>query len=132
MDKTRAGPRGFCWLTLLGIPGFLICGIAHVCMAGHMQHPPYSWLNFAIDGVWVVCFAAAAVLAFRSRLPRRLRVSGLLVVLIVSRLLLGSWGGELFLFELPAVIYLGVIAGRGLWRLRRAAAVTALPDSGAA
>ena len=45
---------------LLAVACYVICGLHHVCMAGHMQHPPYplgDWLN---DGAWVAAMATAA------------------------------------------------------------------------
>ena len=105
--------RSFSWLTLAGIPGYVLCFPLHVCMAGHMQHPPYAWWHFALDALWVALFAAAAFIALRRKLPRRARLSTLLLVLIVSRLALGSGGGSFAVLpELPIVIYLIVVALR--------------------
>jgi hypothetical protein len=35
---------------LLATPFYLFCGTHHVCMYGHMQHPPYSSAHVANDG----------------------------------------------------------------------------------
>ncbi len=102
----------FSILVLAGIPAYIFCGIAHVCMFGHMQHPPYAAGHFAADLWWVIAFLGAAVFGWRAKVRRRRSLVGLLTFLVLSRLLLGSAGGGLFLFELPACIVLAVVAIR--------------------
>jgi HEAT repeat protein len=92
---------------LLAVPGYVICGLRHVCMAGHMQHPfsPLDWLH---DVGWLCAMAVAAVFCWRSNLRFKRSVFAGLLALACSRLLLGSGGGLLFLIELPVLA--GVVA----------------------
>jgi len=106
--------RSVAWLILAGIPGYIACFPLHICMFGHMKHPPYAWWQFVLDALWVVPFMAAAFVALRWKLPRRARLASLLLVLVVSRLVLGSGGGALAVLELPILIYLIVVALRRL------------------
>ena len=116
-----AGPRDLmrriaAATALVAAPLFVMCGLTHVCMAGHMHHPPYPSWQYAADATWVIGFIAAAVLAFRSNLPARRAFLTLAVLLPISRLLLGSGGGILFLLELPVLVALIVLAILGLFR----------------
>jgi hypothetical protein len=100
----------FAWLALAGIPGYAWCALSHVCVDGHLYHEEMpTWWLYA-DFVWVTCFVAAAIAALRSGLRRKLVPFGLLLFLVFSRLLLASRGGGMFVFELPAVIYIAVLA----------------------
>src|SRR5262245_64800938 len=85
-------------------------------MAGHMQHPPYAAWDFAVDVWWLIAFLGAGVLWWRAKARRRLTLVSVLTFLALSRLLLGSGGGALFLFELPACIGLAVVAIRAVWK----------------
>jgi hypothetical protein len=118
MTKSRRSIE-FAWLTLLGIPGDLWCGMTHVCMDGHLWHDsmPRWWLY--CDFVWVAFFIAAAVSVLRSDVKRRLIPFSFLIFLIGSRMLLASGGGGLFIFELPVLIYLGIHSVVTLFRVRR-------------
>src|SRR5437773_1972467 len=109
----------FAWLTLLGIPGNVWCGMNHVCMDGHLYHPemPRWWLYG--DFIWVAAFAAAALSALRSDVARRLFPFGLLLFPVFSRLLLASDGGALFILEIPVLLYLGVYSALTIHRVRR-------------
>jgi len=100
----------FAWLALAGIPGYVWCALSHVCVDGHLYHEEMpTWWLYA-DFVWVTLFVAAAMAALRSNLRRRLVPFGLLLFLVFSRLLLASRGGGMFVFELPVVIYIMVLA----------------------
>lgn len=109
----------FAWLTLAGIPGDIWCGMFHICMDGHLYHKemPRWWLY--TDFVWVAFFITAAVAVLRSDIRRRLIPFSLLLFLVFSRLLLASGGGGLFIFELPALIYIAILAVLTIRRVRR-------------
>ena len=121
--------KEFAWLTLAGIPAFVFCGLAHICMDGHMEHLPYPWWHFALDLQWVVFFGAAAIRVRQSDISRARLASWLLIFCVVFRFLLGSLGGGLLvLYDLPVIIYLGVVALRSLWRLKHGSSMLG-PDA---
>jgi HEAT repeat protein len=99
---------------LLAVPGYVICGRQHICMAGHMHHPvypPVDWLN---DVFWLCAMAVAAVFCWKSNLRFRRPVFIGLVALACSRLLLGSGGSLLFLIEIPILAGVVIAALIGL------------------
>ena len=100
---------------LLVGPLYFICGTTHVCMAGHMQHPPYPLWQYLMDAAWVFAFIVAAVFCWRSNLRLRKTIFLLVVLLFLSRLSLGSGGGGLFILEFPILVTLMVLAVRNLW-----------------
>jgi hypothetical protein len=103
---TRREKTGALWTILAGaFLGLLLCAWLHVCMGGHLAHPPYSWYNLAIDVVWagaLVLLVVAAVVEYRMW-----GMAGLLLGVCVSRLVLGSFGIALFPFELAALVFAG-------------------------
>lgn len=101
-------------LVLVGTPLYVVCGLRHICMDGHMGHPPYPWPDLANDGVWLSCFATAAVFSIRSNLRLRRTLSVLLILLGLSRLLAGSAGGGFFPLELLFLAIVTAIAVTGL------------------
>jgi hypothetical protein len=96
-------------LILVGLPGYLVCSVGHVCMAGHWDHAPYPAFHYVTEPLWIVAFVAAAVFGFASATTSRLRPH-LLWPLVGSRLLLGSFGGALILLEGPLALALFVMA----------------------
>jgi hypothetical protein len=100
---------------LIALPLYIMCGFMHVCMAGHMQHAPYPVWHYMIDGTWIFCFVLSAVLSWKSNLRLRRTIFMMVTILFLSRLVLGSGGGTLFLIELPLVIALAFIAARNLF-----------------
>ena len=77
-----------------------------------------GWWLYA-DFVWVAFFIAAGVAVWRSGVRRRFIPVGLLLFLVVSRLLLAGGGGGLFFVELPALVYLAIVAVLTISRVRR-------------
>ena len=86
---------------LLAVPGYVICGLQHVCMAGHMKHPIYPPIHWLNDCFWLSAMAVAAVLSWKSNLRFKRCVFLGLVAMASSRLLLGSGGSLFFLIEIP-------------------------------
>ena len=126
--QRRTQTKKFAWITLAGIPAFVFCGLSHICMDGHMRHPPYPWWHFAIDLQWVVFFVTAAIHVRQSELRRPRLSFWFLVLLVVFRLPFGSLGGGfLILFDLPVLIYLAAVAFRTLWRRRDRSSIIADP-----
>jgi hypothetical protein len=108
--RSATGRRAAAVLLLASLPAYIACGALHICMAGHMQHPPYPAWQYATDGVWVVGLAVGAILsAINFRRMTRSATAGA-AALWVSRLLLGSGGGIFFLLELPAIVVVLVAA----------------------
>lgn len=55
---------------LLSVPPIVICG-THFCMGGHMQHPPYSWLDHASHFAYPSLLFSVILLSKAGRLPER-------------------------------------------------------------
>jgi len=91
---------------LIGAPFYVVCGISHVCMDGHMAHPPYAALHYINDLIWIASYGSVAVLGLLKDLPRRGSLLGFSAFLLLSRLAMGSGGGMLFIFELPVLLLL--------------------------
>lgn len=100
---------------IVACPLYVFCGLAHVCMAGHMQHAPYPAWHYVADIVWTACFVIAGVLCWRSNLRLRKTVFAFLLLLFLSRMPLGSGGGGLFVIEVPLLAFLVVTAIRSLF-----------------
>jgi len=96
-------------------PLYVLCGLTHVCMGGHMEHPPYPVLDYAIDASWVLLFVVSSVFCWKSNLHFRKTVFICVVLLLVSRMALGSGGGGLFALELPLLLVLFFAAVRSLF-----------------
>lgn len=100
---------------LVSCPLYVLCGSRHVCMAGHMRHPPYPAIDLVIDAAWIIGFVLAGVLSWKSNLHLRRTILWLTFLLLASRLLLGSGGGILFLVELPALLVVLIAGIRNLF-----------------
>lgn len=103
-------------LVLLGFPGFVFCGLAHICMDGHMAHPPYAAWQSVLDVLWVCCFLGAAVIGWNSNLILRSLLCYSLPLFCTTRLIAGSFGGLTLLLELPLSSVVAVVAFRSLRR----------------
>ncbi len=104
-------------LTLAGMPLYLACALLHICMDGHLRHPPYAALHFVSDVLWIFAFAVAMVLAFRSTLANRIWYLAYLPLLASWRLIFSSMGGLLFAVEAPIALLLLVKSARDSWRI---------------
>lgn len=102
-------------LLLLAVPCYVVCGLSHVCMAGHMQHGPYPFLHRLNDGIWVPAFAVAMFLCWAAQVWARRTIVFACLFLALSRLLAGSGGGLFFLAETPFLILLAALAVGGLF-----------------
>ena len=90
-------------LVLLGAPSYLFCFKWHTCMVGHMHHGPYPWHQWASDYLWIGAFIAVALLAFSWKSTSRNCFFRGALFLIIGRLILGSIGGALIIFEIPVL-----------------------------
>ena len=107
---------------LVGLLPFFVCTVGHICMAGHLQHPPLA-LGLLIDIVWSVAFATAAIASVASNMRGRRAIAPLIWLIIMTRLDLGSVGGAFWIIEVPIGLYLAYVAIQGL----RGAAVNIRP-----
>ncbi|MGI6495723.1 MAG: hypothetical protein ACOX5G_06500 [Kiritimatiellia bacterium] len=99
---------------LVAVPLYVLCGTLHVCMGGHMQHPPYALWHYLADGTWVLGFAISCVFCWKANLYLRKTIFVLVTFLFLSRLVFGSGGGMLFLVEIPVLLVSIVLAVRNL------------------
>ncbi len=83
----------------LGWAGSAWCYGTHICMAGHLQHPPYPGWHAWVDLTWAGLLVLAAVLAGLFRSPSVLLITAFSAFLISFRFLFGSFGG-IFWFPL--------------------------------
>ncbi len=100
---------------LVASPLYVVCGFMHICMAGHMHHPPYALWHYLVDGTWILGFVVSCVFCWKANLRLRKTLFVLVTFLFLSRLVLGSGGGMLFLIELPVLLVLIALAVRNLF-----------------
>jgi len=57
---------------LLGTPSYILCRSGHWCIGGHGAHEPYPVWHVISDAWWILCFAVAIGVSWRSdlRYPR--------------------------------------------------------------
>jgi hypothetical protein len=87
------------WVCLLalfvaGSAGSVWCFFHHMCIGGHMKHPPYPAVHCAADFGWALALTAIPLLAWRNHLLGRFWWFTLAVVALpVYRFVFGSGGG---------------------------------------
>ena len=81
---------GLLWTA--GITGSAWCLQHHVCMGGHMQHPPYPGWHYAIDTGWTLALLVAAIWTRLVRTSLCILFVALATSLISYRFLFGSFG----------------------------------------
>jgi len=91
---------------LIGTPFFIFCYNEHICMAGHMHHPPYPKWHLASEFAWIASYVISAVLAVRSNIRCKTTVTATLTLLCLSRISGSGGGGINLLFEFPILIFL--------------------------
>jgi hypothetical protein len=87
-------PLGVFGLAFLGA---FWCNLNHICMDGHMQHPPFPAWHYPMDVLWFLAVPLAPVLMWR-RSPRwmfwiTLPVIVLIVLWMFSELDVTHWPG---------------------------------------
>ena len=98
--KRVNGDRVLVGLMVVATALFGFC-FTHVCYDGHAAHPPISPWDVLADCVWVALFAGIAVEEILRRRENWLLVTGTVVVVSVSRLVEGSYGGFNIVYEAP-------------------------------
>ena len=63
---------------------YLVCLFRHTCMAGHLQHGPYTIWPYVNDAVWLVLLPAVAVMCWWSNIYGRQILSIGLLYLLAS------------------------------------------------
>ena len=117
-----------CILALAGSPAYYFCQ-GHVCIGGHMKHPPYPFIDHVGDSLWIMCFSIAFGLAGLSNLRWRLLMCIFIAFLFFTRFGLvrftfaepGSLPLELFHAERPvqaAMCFYAVVGLLG-FRIKR-------------
>ncbi len=87
-------------LFLIGLFGQAWCFRAHLCMAGHMQHPPYPFWHTIIDFGWAGFILFPAVIMRFGRSPYCIALAFLGVFMIAFRFVFGSFGGHFYYLPL--------------------------------
>ncbi len=77
---------------LLAVPPFVLCS-SHHCMGGHMEHGPYSWIDYASHWTYLYLIIAIFPLALLGDLPERR---------VLYAIALVAWAA-LFIFPGPPV-----------------------------
>ena len=107
------GDRVLVGAMVLATALFGFCFFGHVCYDGHAAHPPFPLWDALADGVWVTLFAGIAVEEIRRRGENWILVTGTVIVVSISRLVEGSIGGFLIVYEAPLLLgLLLLLAGR--------------------
>jgi hypothetical protein len=97
MDTVADRVRG--WVSLLalflvGSAGSVWCFFNHMCIGGHMKHPPYPAVHYAADFGWALALIAIPLLARHKHLLGRFWwLTFAVVALPVHRFVFGSGGG---------------------------------------
>jgi hypothetical protein len=80
---------------VVGLRGSVWCHRNHVCMGGHLDHPPYEAFHLQWDAAWLLCLVLSGALFFVSRSYHALLFVILFTSFTVFRFGLGSMGGML-------------------------------------
>ena len=83
-------------LFFLSVPGYIWCSFNHICMCGHMAHPPYAIWEIVSDVFWLSCLVTAAALLIK----RRKLISGILFLVIASHIIFMGLAYPIFLWAL--------------------------------
>ena len=70
------------------------CYRDHVCMGGHLEHPPYPAITYFSDAGWAIGLIVSAVMLARSKSPFRIAAVTTAGFLISMRFVFGSFGGR--------------------------------------
>jgi hypothetical protein len=94
-SDARAAVRGLLALGLfaVGVAGVAWCYRHHVCMEGHMAHPPYPAWHYGLDAGWVACLVTAVFWLCRIRSVLGPGLATFAAFLVCFRFLFGSAGG---------------------------------------
>jgi hypothetical protein len=91
--RAMTGTIGASLIWVLGVVGSGWCCTRHICMGGHMEHPPYPAWHYAIDVGWVLSLIVASLWVRFLRVSVCIAFAALSSFLISYRFLFGSLGG---------------------------------------
>jgi len=91
--RAALGTAGAGLLWTVGEAGSGWCYFHHVCMGGHMQHPPYPAWHYAMDAGWALAVLFAAIWMRQIRVSLCILFATLAAYLISYRFLFGCLGG---------------------------------------
>ena len=95
MAKLKVSAASIAVLLAVALACSTFCFDAHVCMVGHMDHPPYTIREYAGDALWVASLILSLIFLARIRSHASL-ASALLTGFVLSyRFVFGSFGGIL-------------------------------------
>jgi hypothetical protein len=89
----KVGAMGAAVFWVLGVLGSGWCFSRHVCIDGHLAHPPYPGWHQCVDVGWVLGLVVASLWTRRIRVSLGVAFAGVGAFLISYRFLLGSLGG---------------------------------------
>ena len=98
--RAMLGTSGAGLLWVVGAVGSGWCFHHHICMCGHMEHPPYPSWHYAFDASWVVAVLLAVVSMRLLRVSICILFVTLSVYLITYRFIFGSFGGMYYWLSL--------------------------------
>jgi len=104
-------------LFLIGFPAYVGCSMLHLCIGGHMQHPPYGAAHYAMDVFWVVLFLMAATRGYAARIHWSKAWFWAVLMLIVLRFPFGSYYGLAGIIEGSVSIFLLILTLSSFGRL---------------
>jgi hypothetical protein len=85
-----------------------VCYATHVCMDGHMGHPPYTWPHHVLDVLWPLAAATVAAAAWALRVPHRMAISLIVVAAAAARFGVGG-GLAAVLMVLEPLLWLALL-----------------------
>lgn len=81
-------------LLIVGGAGSVWCFFQHICVGGHMLHPPYSTGEYIADVAWTLALVAVPIVSWRWQLFGRFWWFTLAVLALpLYRFVFGSGGG---------------------------------------
>jgi hypothetical protein len=119
MEKTGLDKRRKMVLliaTIAAFPLYLYCSFNHICMAGHMKHPPYPVYDYISDYILYMLLVTAIVevCIIKLSLGRKVYLVLLYVLLMMNNVFLGG----VFIFLDWALFILLLINAFYLFRLK--------------
>jgi hypothetical protein len=88
-------------------------------MAGHMQHGPYPLYQWISEFWWIACFTSVLVFSLSMNAKGGVLFAMGSLLLVLSRIGLGSLGGSGMLIELPLLVAMDIYSIRYVIRPKR-------------
>jgi len=105
---------------LAAMPGYIACAFLHMCMAGHMKHPPYTLWHYGLDGSWMLFLMSSMVISIAAKSANReYYVGGSLLLFLTRFFIPGMLVGIALIIQAPIVIVLTFNAMYHVFSLKR-------------